>query len=301
MATITELKDSRGQEENRLGEVVSCTFKYLVEIDQDTEDENDAYNLVIASAPNPYNRANDFTEANNLWRKDVKLSQPEGAGLIYADVTYEANQDSISFDFSLQSEKVYYGQPLQTPPASGLFAYVAAGDPAAPDLSGAINVNEHAIEGVDVQFGKYSFTITKIYKRTTVDGDFLDTIMGLVGCVNSDDISFTVGALVLSFDAGELRFDGTQGCIKPTGDQIELPYKFAFSQGVNDPTGDGTGMSPGDAFFIGNILVTVKQGWDYLWLKTQTQQASDGSVYQKAIAAYVDEVYKKYPFAALGL
>ena len=49
-----------------------------------------------------------------------------------------------------------------------------------------------------------------------------------------------MGTLTLSFAAGELRFDGCKGNIKPTGDEVEMPYSFSFSKSIYDPDDDET-------------------------------------------------------------
>ena len=154
----------------------------------------------------------------------------------------------------------------------------------APDFAGAIEVdNEGNVNGVDVTMPVLNFTETHTLNGGRVTTSYKKTLAALTGTVNSGSFR--------GFSRGEVLFLGASGTkrSKKASAPWEITYRFA--------------VSPNQAGLqVGDIKVTRKYGWDYLWVRYADKVAEGGkNVVKKPVAAYVEMVYPEGDFGNLGL
>ena len=154
----------------------------------------------------------------------------------------------------------------------------------APDFGGAIEVdNEGNVNGVDVTMPVLNFTETHVMAGSRVSTSYRKTIAALTGTVNRSSFR--------GFSAGEVLFLGASGTkrSKKSSAPWEITFRFAVS-----PNKSG--------FKVGDIQVSRKYGWDYLWVRYADKVAEGGkNVVKKPVAAYVEQVYPEGDFGNLGL
>lgn len=154
----------------------------------------------------------------------------------------------------------------------------------APDFAGAIEVdNEGNVNGVDVTMPVLNFTETHVMAGSRVSTSYKKTIAALTGTVNRSSFR--------GFFAGEVLFLGASGTkrSKKSSAPWEITFRFAVSP-------NKSGLK------VGDIQVSRKYGWDYLWVRYADKVAEGGkNVVKKPVAAYVEQVYPEGDFGNLGL
>lgn len=154
----------------------------------------------------------------------------------------------------------------------------------APDFAGAIEVdNEGNVNGVDVTMPVLNFTETHVMAGSRVSTSYKKTIAALTGTVNRSSFR--------GFSAGEVLFLGASGTkrSKKSSAPWEITFRFAVSP-------NKSGLK------VGDIQVSRKYGWDYLWVRYADKVAEGGkNVVKKPVAAYVEQVYPEGDFGNLGL
>lgn len=161
----------------------------------------------------------------------------------------------------------------------------------APEHGNAVNVVDGLAEGVEIVVPALAFNLQQKFDGSTITLPWLRSIVLATGCVNSDSFC--------GFNPGEVLFLG------PTGSQPfaffsngsvqfaerEMEFRFAVSPNLVNLTIDG-------------ITVTEKPGHDYLWRhrvrKTDTSTPPRG-ITEKTLGIYVAQVYRRIPFATLGI
>jgi hypothetical protein len=231
----------------------------------------------------------------------VKIT-PDGGGLFTAEVTYDAKDEqkdgesTFSVDTTGGQEKIQYGRATR-------HSYTLAGGEDggdAPDFQGGINVTQHGVEGIEIKVPKFVLTVTKTYSLAylVANPDIIATWNRLTAKTNLGTYSLTVKGVTFTFLEGDLLFDGVRLNSKQKGDSFEAVFRFEASKGV-DATADPTDTIP-----IGNSGITVlhKQGWEYLWVKSQEGvDATTQTFVSRPQAAYIVQVYLRADFAALGV
>ena len=154
----------------------------------------------------------------------------------------------------------------------------------APDFAGAIEVdNEGNVNGVDVTMPVLNFTETHTLSGSRVSTSYKKTLASLTGTVNRSGFR--------GFSAGDVLFLGASGTkrSKKSSAPWEITYRFA--------------VSPNRAGFkVGDIQVTRKYGWDYLWVRYADKVAEGGkNVVKKPVGVYVEMVYPEGDFGNLGI
>jgi len=164
----------------------------------------------------------------------------------------------------------------------------AVGGQAAYDSSGAITdpfgraigVTDNGVDGVDITTPIYTFSETHWIADADVDASYKGTLFDLTGRMND--------ALYKGLAAGEALFLGAAGTRR--GDNPwEITFAFAGSKNESNLS-------------VGDITVATKLGWDYLWVKYQTQEdATNKLLVRKPLIAVVSPVYKFGDFSGLGI
>ena len=212
-------------------------------------------------------RINDTTwKVKAIYEVDEDGEQPDDGG---------EEEETTVFAFDTGGGTKHINQSLKT---DGRYPNTA------PDFAGAIGVdNEGNVNGVDVTMPVLNFTETHTLNGGRVTTSYKKTLAALTGTVNSGSFR--------GFSRGEVLFLGASGTkrSKKASAPWEITYRFA--------------VSPNQAGLqVGNIKVTRKYGWDYLWVRYADKVAEGGkNVVKKPVAAYVEMVYPEGDFGNLGL
>ena len=213
-------------------------------------------------------RINDTT-----WKvKAIYETDEDGGG---DDGSANDDEDTTMFAFDTGGGTKHINQSLKT---DGRYPNTA------PDFAGAIGVdNEGNVNGVDVTMPVLNFTETHTLNGGRVTTSYKKTLAALTGTVNSGSFR--------GFSRGEVLFLGASGTkrSKKASAPWEITYRFA--------------VSPNQAGLqVGDIKVTRKYGWDYLWVRYADKVAEGGkNVVKKPVAAYVEMGYPEGDFGNLGL
>ena len=268
--TVKELFDGSREGERTLdgSRGDTRTMKYLV---SGTTDPDTAVDAVEIASPATMSTSNGTLKRRryaysvagvNEWIVNVKYDRLKK--LVIDESEYE-------FDIGLQNQKVF--QSLSTT------RYAASGT--APDYQGAINVQDGRIEGVDVGFPVYSFSITKIHDAAQLTQAWRTMVYGLVGKKNS-------AAIGTEFAAGELLFVGARGRSRAEN-EVQVTYSFQASPNVGGLT-------------VGSITGINKKGWDFIWfVYGEVDDTAAGRVVKRPQFAYVEKVIEDGNLSLLGI
>lgn len=147
----------------------------------------------------------------------------------------------------------------------------------APTMQGAIGYDGQRVNGVDIVVPVYNFTEQHVKTLAQVSQAYRNTLATLTGGVNN--------AAFRGFAAGEVHFRGASGqrVVIEDVQKWQITYTFAASPNrANIPVGD--------------IVVSEKYGWDYLWT-LYGDVVESGRLVQHPVACYVERLY---PFVDLG-
>lgn len=173
---------------------------------------------------------------------------------------------------------------------SASFLTVAAfGDGAdVEDNGNLIGVTQDGVEGVDVVVPAFAFQITKAFDVNDVDETYILILILMTGAVNNDTFTVTTDdGITFDLEAGECLFLGARGGMR--NGLVEITFFFAGSLNV-------------DELVIGDITVTDKRGWDYIWVRYRETTTIDGKwLTKQPVHVYLEQVYEDGPFSTLGL
>lgn len=181
-------------------------------------------------------------------------------------------EGQITFDAT--AENLHITQSLQT-----MGQYVPSGrDPA--NFKGAIGVEKDDVKGVDIMSPRLAFGWDKYLPKELVTTAFIKQLAGLVGCMNSTPF--------LDFEPGEVLFVGASGSRAKGSKLWAVNYKFEANPNVEDIP-------------VGDITVTTKRGFDYLWVSYELATDDDADiVVPKPRQVNVEQVYRTADLNALG-
>jgi hypothetical protein len=152
----------------------------------------------------------------------------------------------------------------------------------APDYNGAIGYDGENVNGIDVTMPVMNFSETHYVKPSRVTTKYKKNISDLTGSVNSGQFK--------GYPEGEVLFLGASGSRR--GDDRdnfwEISFKFAVSANRKN-------------LKVGNLTVSEKKGWDYLWVRYADDLEDGETLVKKPIAAYVEKVYERKDFGLLGI
>lgn len=217
----------------------------------------------------------------------VKLESLEIAERINADVfkvraIYErpdgssGNDDSEPvFSFDTGGGSKHISQSLET---EGRYPS------SAPDFGGAIEVDgDGNVNGVDITMPVMHFSETHYLSPGKVSTSYKKRLAELTGTVN--DANFK------GYKAGEVLFLGATGTRRgnSSSDKWEISFRFSVSPNATN-------------LKVGDIRVSKKNGWDYMWVRYVDDVSSNGAaLIKKPSAAYVERVYERTDFGKLGI
>ena len=274
-ARVEEAYSERDETIDAKGNVIEVEIPYLV---FNVDDESAALSAVKSNHKSVTGMSLESVETverinDTTWKvKAVYEVDEDGGG---DDTSPDEDEDTTVFAFDTGGGTKHLNQSLKT---DGRYPDDA------PDFGGAIGVdNEGNVNGVEVTMPVLNFTETHTLSGSRVSTSYKKTLAELTGSVNKSGFR--------GFSAGEVLFLGASGTkrSKKASAPWEITYRFA--------------VSPNQAGFkVGDIQVSRKYGWDYLWVRYADKVAESGkNVVKKPVAAYVEMVYPEGDFGRLGL
>lgn len=268
--TVTERQDSRS---STTGANASVERTYLI---RGTASDLTAKSKLADEAPETYDALvldnlrieplfiDESNNAASTWLGTARYVQPE-------KVQPEVGESRFSFDTGGGTQHI-------TQSLSTIGSYVASGT--APDFKGAIGVTHDSVQGVDITVPVYKFSETHVLADSMVTEAYRGTLHSLTGTTN--DATFKGLAI------GECLFLGAAGSKRADGDW-EITYNFAASPNRTNIT-------------VGDITVTAKKGWEYLWVSYEdAEDTTAKQIVKKPSAAYIEKVYEAGDFSDLGI
>jgi hypothetical protein len=153
----------------------------------------------------------------------------------------------------------------------------------APDMQGAIGVDDNSVAGVDVVIPALQWTETYDVPSQYVTQGYINTLANLTGTVNQGGFR--------GFAAGEVLFVGCSGSQEWDSERGDGPwslsYKFTASPNASN-------------LAVGSITVTTKKGHEYLWVRYEDAVESN-TLIKRPKHVYVNRVYRETSFASLGI
>lgn len=288
----TLIEDLNMPEVTNASDEKSMTFRYTIACEIGESDEDvDALLASSLSATIGEFKLQKYRYAhkeNGIYEASAEYSTKEPK-----EEEKKPGESTFSFETTGGTEKIFYSR------STVLSVGVQGG--IAPDFKGGINVTKGNVEGVDILVPKFTFTLQVTMPTGAVTGAYVALLRDLTGTVNDSPFFFTVDGVTLSFEAGELRFDGVRGSKRGT-ENFDFTFTFAFSKrevlfqvgnGLIGDVPDGIG---------GDWLVSVKDGWDYLWLAYDNKLDPDtNTIVQLPVSAHIERVYRRTNFNLLGL
>jgi len=255
----------------RAGSSKKRAITYLV---RGTDDDSIAIADTVTAAP---------TTWDGLYISDVSATQL--ADDIFATVaTYgeiskpdKPAQDSVAFEFSYSATSEHVRQSIANiskQGAPGITAY---------DYHGCINVVDDGghlrVEGVDIPVPPVTHSWTYYPVNATVSTAYQNTVLGLMGKVNS--------AAFKGAQAGEVRFVACRGGVRSNEDW-QIRFDFAFSKNqTNIQYGEITGIA--------------KKGHEIMWALYGDVLDGNGWKVKKPMVAYVEQVIQTADLNGLGI
>jgi hypothetical protein len=152
-----------------------------------------------------------------------------------------------------------------------------------PNFGGALNVTRNSdgtndVEGVEIYVPSFSWSVRKYVDDDAITGDYKRTLASLTGTVNS--------APYAGLDTGEVLFMGARGSQR-SQDDWEIDYEFSTSPNRRD-------------FYVGNINVPFKYGWDYMWVRYAADE-NGGELVEVPRHVYIERLYPFRDLDRLGV
>lgn len=185
----------------------------------------------------------------------------------------QTGESSYSFDTGGGTQHIT--QSLQT-----IGRYAPPGK-TAPDFKGAIGVTHDSVEGVDITVPVFNFSEMHYIANGYVDNAYKYTLFLLTGTTNN--------AAFRGFAAGECLFLGASGSKRGAWGDWEITFRFAASPNQTN-------------FYVGDILVPAKKGWEYMWVRYADEEDETAkAIVKRPVAVYIEKVYESGNYANLGI
>lgn len=241
----------------------------------EAEDEDVAIDFAKANVPIMYNDIPlesieiDERLSKNVFKVTAQYKKSSAAALSAID----NDEPDPVYSFDTGGGTQHLTQSLKT---------VGKYPSTAPDYSGAIGYDGENVTGIDVTMPVMNFSETHYLKPRKVSTKYKKTIAELTGNVNSKQFK--------GYSEGEVLFLGASGSRRgDSSDNFwEISFKFAVSSNQKK-------------IKIGDLSISEKKGWDYLWVRYADDVKNGKTLVKKPIAAYVEKVYERKDFGLLGI
>lgn len=232
-----------------------------------TGDETEAEGLIQALCPATYlglffqSYTAEPDEDGLGWNVEAKYGRRQPK---------EIGQGSVSFDTG--------GGTAHITQAKQHVVSYAVAPTVAPDFKGAIGVTGDSVEGCDITVPALTYQETWIVPAAIVTSAYVKLLRSMTGKVNS--------ATFRDFDLGEMLFKGAAGSTRD-GVSWEITFKWDVGENIFE---EAITAGEQDPIMVGDIEVTDKDAWDYLWVRYKEVESNNVLVKQP-LAAYVERVY----------
>jgi hypothetical protein len=240
----------------------------------EVEDESAAIEFALANVPLLY---------NSIPLESIEIDERISSNVFKITAQYKAGFDENTLSGNEEPDPVYsFDTGGGTQHLTQSLKTVAKYPSTAPDYNGAIGYDGENVKGVDVTMPVMNFSETHYLKPSKVTTKYKKNLGELTGKVN--DGSFK------GYSEGEVLFMGATGSRRgdSRSDLWEVTYKFAMSANRRN-------------IKVGELTVTEKKGWDYLWVRYADDVKDKKTLVKKPIAAYVEKVYERKDLGKLGI
>ncbi|HOD83612.1 MAG TPA: hypothetical protein PKG77_19515 [Phycisphaerae bacterium] len=261
----------------------SITFHYVL---RGTSSDQLAWTTLLASTATKYN---GMVREKRPSMKPIWVDTIAGDGDWECTVRYclpdkvESEVGTVRIQWSTKGGNQHATQSIAT-----IARYAPAGK-TPTDHKGAIGYNGENVEGVDLPAPVFNFQVTKRFAEGGLPP--LGTIYSLTAKVNNAQFSVTdtVTGQTITLNAGECLFEGAES--GQAGEDGSMDYVYSFSASPNKAN-----------FAVGDITVTAKKGWEYLWVEyADSEDSAAKRICKRPIGAHVEKVFELGNFAGLGL
>jgi hypothetical protein len=240
----------------------------------EVDDEDAAIAFALDNVPSAY---------NGIPLESIEIDERISLNVFKVSAQYKAGFDENTVSGDKEPDPVYsFDTGGGTQHLTQSLKTVAKHPATAPDYSGAIGYDGENVNGIDVTMPVMNFSETHYLKPSKVSTKYKKTIAELTGSVNSNSFK--------GYSEGEVLFLGASGSRRgdSRSDLWEVTYKFAVSANRKD-------------IKVGDLTVTEKKGWDYLWVRYADDVKDKKTLVKKPSAAYVEKVYERKDFGQLGI
>jgi hypothetical protein len=240
----------------------------------EVDDEDAAIAFALDNVPSAY---------NGIPLESIEIDERISLNVFKVSAQYKAGFDENTVSGAEEPDPVYsFDTGGGTQHLTQSLKTVAKHPTTAPDYSGAIGYDGENVNGIDVTMPVMNFSETHYLKPGKVSTKYKKTIAELTGSVNSNSFK--------GYSEGEVLFLGASGSRRgdSRSDLWEVTYKFAVSASRKD-------------IKVGDLTVTEKKGWDYLWVRYADDVKDKKMLVKKPSAAYVEKVYERKDFGQLGI
>lgn len=139
------------------------------------------------------------------------------------------------------------------------------------------------VTGVDIIVPQFAFETTHNLPIESVSGQYIAMLKNATGTVNSDSVTFSMDDMALSVQPGELLLMNARGKKRQFFGDWEITLSWSVSPNVTNVQ-------------IGDITVSRKNGWDYLWCEyAPTADTNANALAYTPRNVYVEQVYQYGP------
>jgi hypothetical protein len=271
MARVEQAFFDRTQAIDNTGSYTTAEVPYFV---FDVETEEDALQAVYDEAPSSFNglalEGFEIDERINENTFKIVANYKESESSSYSNA--DENEPSFSFDTSGGTQ--HLTQSIET---------VGKYPSDAPDYGGAIGYDGETVAGVDIVMPSPNFAETHYLPDSKFTTSYKKGVSKITGTMNNSSFR--------GYEAGEVLFLGASGTKRSDdADELwEVNYKFAVSTNRKN-------------FKVGDVTVSRKYGWDYMWVRYADEVDDDKkTIVKKPTAVYIERVYMISNFSALGI
>ena len=265
-----------------MSETITCEEKFdsrtrvfgesaeLLYVVRGTEDDDLVLEKILETSPE------DFRD---MLRGHPEI-EPLGGGIWIGTVAYHAASLEVTDPFTtVMNFDTSGGTHHITQSIKTVGRYPAN----APNYKGAIGYDGKNVNGVDILAPALNLSETHNFPASMITTGYIANLSRKTGMYNSDPFN--------GFEPGEVLFAGASGT--KTEDTINPIWDVTFNFMVSRNRKN---------FRVGDITVSLKKGWDYMWVRyDDTVDDAAGDVIKTPAAVYIEQVYESTSFASLGI
>lgn len=136
--------------------------------------------------------------------------------------------------------------------------------------------------GLDIPSPVFKFAETHVLSSSKVSTAYKRQMAYATRCMNQRTFR--------GFESGEVLFLGVTGYQE--GGNLNSAWNLTFEFAVQQNQSN---------IKVGNITVPAKFGWDYLWKQIESRTNTEGKVFKKTTAVFVERIYVPIDFSVLGI